>query len=62
MTRSQLQQIQQQIEHARSLEREAENVAEQRAFADKAFKLYGQIRPYLEGRLACSDEREREAA
>jgi hypothetical protein len=61
MTREQVRTIQQQIDHARRQEREAESVAEIRAFADKAFNLYRQIKPYLEGRLACSDE-QREAA
>jgi hypothetical protein len=61
MTRSEVQRIQQQIEHARWQEREAETVAEIRAFADKAFNLYKQIQPYVEKRVPYSDER-REAA
>jgi len=46
---------------AKQMGLEAENVAEEREFANKWNALWRQVQPYVSGTMACSDERQEAA-
>jgi len=56
MTRAEVQQKIQAMKVARLRGLEAESVAEERAFANEWHRLWCEVKPYLDGRKAYSDE------
>lgn len=62
MTRAEAAAKIQEMQVARLRGLEAETVCEEREFANVWHRLWKEVQPYLEGRVAFSDEREREAA
>lgn len=62
MTRAEVEHKIEEMKVARFRGLEAETPAEEAAFANLWHQLWKEMQPYIEGRKAYSDEREREAA